>query len=286
VRELLLTPDGQTLVASGARHVTLWDLAERELRAEIVHNSTVSCVALSPDGETLALRLAGELVLHDLESGEERDRYPLPEDSFLSGLAYSGDAQRLRCALKPRPGPCRTIAVHELDLATEELHLVSVHEVKEPYRTVTWAAGEWTTFAVLLARNRVVVSSLGRLPQSLTPPESLPVLEVRFSPDGRLLAVHSARAIHLWDVRAADWHARIRDSRKINGFAFSAEGRILATASNDGTVRLYDLASLQVRVAYDWQIGPVAALLLAADGLRAAAAGVKGGIVVWDMDDL
>ena len=66
--------------------------------------------------------------------------------------------------------------------------------------------------------------------------------------------------------------------------AFSPDGRTLMTGSWDQTVRLWDVATGRERANYKWDIGRVYCVTYAPDGLRLAAGGDLGRVVVWDAE--
>jgi WD40 repeat protein len=66
--------------------------------------------------------------------------------------------------------------------------------------------------------------------------------------------------------------------------AFTADGRYLATVSNDETVRVWGARGWREQTTFTWRIGRLLTLALAADGLRAAAGSDAGKVVVWDLD--
>ncbi len=85
---------------------------------------------------------------------------------------------------------------------------------------------------------------------------------VTFSRDGRWLAVYdgSEPLIEVWDVARRKLHARFERAGMVEGLAFDPHGKLLASATGDGAVRLWgvakkrQLASLVALGARDWAV--------------------------------
>ena len=76
-------------------------------------------------------------------------------------------------------------------------------------------------------------------------------------------------------------HLKAHDGR-ITAVALGAQG-VLATAGEDGSVKLWDLRSGPSARALGERIGPVRALSFSRDGRRLYAAGQDGVIRVWSL---
>jgi hypothetical protein len=106
-----------------------------------------------------------------------------------------------------------------------------------------------------------------------------------FSPDGRFLAVAISLSIHILDAVTLQPLGELKGhAKQIKAIAFSSDSQTLLSASNDGSIRVWNPSSAQPRGQYDWGIGPVQSLAFAPDGLTCAAAGQGGRIVIWDVD--
>jgi len=93
------------------------------------------------------------------------------------------------------------------------------------------------------------------------------------------LIVWDTAVLHLPPQRWAN------DSRKqFTGVAFHPHGRYLLTASNDKSVKLWDLTCGQVVRSYDWSAGRMRSVAVAPDGLTAAAGSDENLVVVFDLD--
>ena len=75
----------------------------------------------------------------------------------------------------------------------------------------------------------------------------------------------------------------IATSRSI---VFSPDGRRIATASWDGTVKIWDVATGQETLALQANGKPVHVVVFSADGLRLAAANSEHAVWIWDATPL
>jgi WD40 repeat protein len=78
--------------------------------------------------------------------------------------------------------------------------------------------------------------------------------------------------------------AKKKGENTFTSLALHPSGKWLAVGQSDGTVRLFDTNRWREAVAYQWPVKPVAGLAFAPDGLKAAAGGAEGQVVVWDID--
>jgi WD40 repeat protein len=249
VMGLAFSPDGGILAsASGDRTAILWDVATGKTR-EILrgHAGSVTGVAISPDGRTLyTSSLDDSVIVWDLTRTRGLARQLTRAPSPMIGVTFSPRDPNL-VALAQRNGPVKL-----WDLARRVW-------VGNPLDVTSGSANA-----------------------------------VAFSPDGSILAAADADGtVVLFDVatgarvgrplhpRYGPLYAPGRQSRDINGLAFSPNGRLLATAGNDGSMVLWDL---ERRAPIGRRLRPgggdlVTAAAISPDG-RMVASGVDGGTVV------
>src|SRR5262249_5876983 len=70
----------------------------------------------------------------------------------------------------------------------------------------------------------------------------------------------------------------------IHDLCYSPDGRTLALACADGTVRFWDPALGKEIRAFDWNVGGVFSLAFSPDGMTCAAGGTGGRVGLWDGD--
>jgi WD40 repeat protein len=276
---LAWSPDGRLLASSGGgKTIQLWDVASGEPH-NTISGYSARRIAWSPDGKTLAS--AGEdrtIRLLEPASGRFVRAMEGHRDS-VDFVTWSPDGKMLATASRDR-------TIRLWDVASgESLHTFRGH--RNNVSGLTWStdgrtlasAGEDRTIRFWDASKRqfdAIESSKSRIYGY----NSVAV----WSPRAKILAYVVDDRIRLWDsVSRADTAVTLQD-RFVVSLTWSPDGRTLASAAGDNSIRLWDPANggqLRAWQEGHQQFGSVGSLAWSPDGRLLASAG-HPTVRVWD----
>ncbi|WP_375480106.1 protein kinase [uncultured Nostoc sp.] len=248
VNALAISPDGYTLAsASDRKNIKLWDLNTKKVLTSLSgHTQAVKSVTFSPDGQILATASDDKTIkLWQIETLEEICTL-LGHAHAVKSVAFSPDGQILASGSWDK-----TIKLWDVNTG-REICTIGGHQLK--------------------------------------------VNSVAFSPQGQLLASASYdRTIRLWQIPALEGFQKEFENRPcysllatLSGHAwavltvaFSPDGQILATGSDDNTIKLWEVNTGQLictLVGHSWSVVAVA---FTADGETLLSASCDKTVKLW-----
>lgn len=239
VESLAFSPDGHILASGGSEGAKLWEIPSgRELKSLLQGALKVNSLVFSPDGRTLACAnsLTNSLTLWDVHSGKASETFGENEKE-ITQVAFSPNGQILATGSQDT-----TITLW--DVAS-----------RKPLRILKGHQQGVYSLAFLPDSNSLVTGSYdktikqwdvasGRELRTISCVE--PVYDLALSPRSRTLASGAGSNITLWDLSTGQELKTLHGhASAVGSVTFSPDGQMIATGSQDHSIRFWDIYSAQ-----------------------------------------
>jgi WD40 repeat protein len=288
VRSAGFSIDGTTIAtASEEPFVRLWYAATGKPKGHRAGGGRLAIrwVAFCPDGKTLATSAPWhDPTLWDLATGRSLRDFGSRVSAIPGGaLAFSADGKTL--AASTGSG---TVLLWDTATARQRPHHFEAHANQlgstlfQEVRFVLAPDGKTLAAARSNRGDLAVVlwtATTGK-EQTILAPRGLPAA---FAPNGRTVAVLDGNKVRVVDLDGKELFVCTGDARQAACAVFSADGRSLATAGEDGVVRLWELATGKRRYSFAGHKDRVNVLVFSPDGFRLASGSEDLTVLVWDL---
>jgi len=274
ILEVAFNTEGTFVTAeSDQGEIKQWDPRTGELKFQMAGDKGPTRVSASLNSHSFSELADGELILWSFAT-QLRRSLELPHQSPALATAFSNDGLTMVVVV---PGQ-----VLLYDTTTDSLS----KSFPLPGLQIDSVALSNSKQTIALADSsgsvRLLTISDGSVRQTL--PGNERVLDLRFSPDDRILASAAGSDISLFDSRSGTLIKKLtKHDAAVNAVAFSANGRLLASGSDDRTAIIWDTDSGKAKHILKGHDQTVRAVAFSPDGSLLASGSGNASVVLWDV---
>ncbi len=278
VKSVEYSPDGKYLASSGFdRTIRLWDAVTGKLVRQFAEGETesVESLAFSPDGTTLAAAAVDKTIgLWRIPAGTSIGKLT-GHTQAVHTVAFSPDGSRL--------------ASGSTDGTVLLWDFASRQQIGGPLRSSQLQGPVWSvafspdgkTLAYGASDLKLHVWDLEKMTETRRLDGG--GLSVAFSQDGSVLASSNFEVVQLWDAKTLAGRGELRGHEdRIESISLSADGRLLASAADDETIRVWDVSTRRLLgPPLEDHTGAVFGVAFSPDGTSFASGGDDGAVRLW-----
>jgi WD40 repeat protein len=268
-------PDGRW-VALGPGLVEVATGKIRTLKGATPEELTNAAMSFSPDGRFMALgSVFGTIHVWDIATGKEQHRLRWRQMEHCA-FAFSADAKLLAAGSRDRQ-----IGLWEVAMG-KRLYVLGHRQDFEPVHRLEFSR-DGQVLVSSTPNGRACLWEIASGKQLAELPEH--EIALVFSPRGRLLASCDVadHVIHLRNLATGQDSLLKGHAEEITMVAFAPDGKTLASASRDRTLRLWDVGTGKLRFIRTQQKDAIEAMAFSHDGkLLATFPGSDQQIQLWD----
>jgi WD40 repeat protein len=320
VNSIAFSPDGKTLVSgSFDNSIALWDVASGSRRGSLSgHSSSVNSVAFSRDGKTIASGSSDHTIrLWNVATNSELRL--LREHSSPTSAEFSIDGKTIEDAggKKTKLWDVSTGTMQAVDrpervysgeispdgkmlarISDNSIKLIEAASGKEirtikPHSTNVYSIRFSPNGRILASGSNTGgptelwdVSSGDQL--ATLAGDSTNIIVLAFSRDSKMLAGGRDRAIALWDVASGALlhslnNAEGEGSNPFPPIVFSHDGKLIATGNDDGTIRVWNVATGNALYTLRGHAGYLQALDFSPDNKHLVSGSFDATLKVWSV---
>ena len=283
---LTFSPDDRLVISAGGEDIRFWDVQTGQLIRKIYigENLGFNSAAFSKDASRLIWgSIDGRVHFWDMDEGKELSVFDGGHQDSVEGVAINDEK-----TLAVSGGQDGRVILW--DIATgKQLRFFSLQspsflgeELSPVFRGVAISPdGKFVVGGTIGGAVEIWDIENGGLVRHFDAGNL--ISGIRFSPDAKQIIFGGQSAVQIWDVdRAQLVHSLSGHASRIQDVLFSPDGNHAFSASDDGTIRIWDIVS-QANYELSGHTSVVSSLTVSSDGKYLLSSSWDGSLRVWEI---